>query len=316
MPARMQGVALVIVLFILAMMTVLIAWLSDDMLLSIRRTENIRDAEQAYQMAIGSEQWGVAVLNRDSAETQTDHLNETWHKLGAGVSVEQGSLETAIQDQQGLFNLNNLLPETVEGAAGQPAAASVWLPAFKRLLRVLELDEGLADAVMDWIDADENVRGSQGAEDSDYLGQEPPYRAANRMLSDVSELLWVKGFIPEVLEKLAPYVTALPATGVAINVNTAPRPVLRILGKTVLSASEADELLAGQVLESGYTVDRFLQHDKMAGEQETVAALIDDKSSFFLIRSTATYGRARLVLRSLVKREGGKADVIQRQQTY
>ena len=316
MPARMQGVALVIVLFILAMMTVLIAWLSDDMLLSIRRTENIRDAEQACQMAIGSEQWGVAILNRDGAETQSDHLNETWHSLGAGVSVEQGGLETVIQDQQGLFNLNNLLPEAAEGTADQPVSASVWLPAFKRLLLALELDEGLANAVMDWLDADANVRGSEGAEDSDYLGQEPPYRAANRMLTDVSELLWIKGFTPEVFAKLAPYVTALPATGVAINVNTAPRPVLRILGKTVLSASDADKLLAGQVLDSGYTVDRFLQHDMMAGEQETAAALIDDKSSFFLIRSTATYGRARLVLRSLVRRKANKADVIQRQQTY
>lgn len=318
MPARMQGIALVIVLFILTMMTVLITWLSDDLMLSIRRTENIRDSEQAYQLAIGSEQWGVSVLSRDAAETQTDHLGEIWNNLGEGVNVEEGKLETVIQDQQGRFNINNLLVEATETVPvpGQPVADHIWIPAFRRLLVVLELDEGLADAVLDWMDPDESVRGSYGAEDSDYLGESPPYRAANRMLNDVSELLWIKGFNSEVIAKLAPNITALPATGVAINVNTAPESVLRILGKSVLSKSEGAILAEGQVQESGYTVDQFMQHDMMAKEREIAARLIDDKSSYYLIQSTAQYGRARLVLKSLAKRDGGKAIVIRRRQTF
>jgi len=314
----MQGMALVIVLFILAMMTVLITWLSDDLMLSIRRTENIRDSEQAYQLAVGSEHWGVSVLSHDGTETQTDHLNETWNNLGEGVKVEEGALETIIQDQQGRFNLNNLLAEATEVVPnpGQPVVNQFWIPAFRRLLVVLDLDEGLADAVLDWIDPDENVRGSNGAEDSDYLGEDPSYRAANRMLADVSELLWIKGFDAEVVAKLAPYVTALPTTGVAINVNSAPEPILRILGKTVLSKGEGAILAEGQLQESGYTVEQFLDHDMMAGEHETAAQLIDDKSSYFLIQSTAQYGKARLVLKSLVKRLNGKTTVIQRRQTF
>ena len=68
-----------------------------------------------------------------------------------------------------------------------------------------------------------------------------PYRAANRAFSDVSELLQVKGFDKKTVEKLAPYISALPATGVRININTAPAGLLRILGNKLLSVAESED---------------------------------------------------------------------------
>ncbi len=62
----MQGMALVTVLFILTIMTVTVSWLSEEMLLALRRTENVRDVEQSWQMLMGSESWAVSVLARDS----------------------------------------------------------------------------------------------------------------------------------------------------------------------------------------------------------------------------------------------------------
>ena len=305
--------ALITVLFILTLMTVTVAWLSEEVLLSLRRTENIRDSGQAWQMVTGSEAWAVSVLGLDARQSQMDHPAEAWNNLGQGVQIEHGKLSTSIEDVQGRFNLNNLLDESIVVApsAGKEPPPRVWTEAFKRLLIALDMNPGLSDAVLDWIDADQNVRGSSGAEDGDYLNLKPPYRAANRAFSDISELSQVKGFDKAALAKLGPYLSALPYTGVRININTAPAALLRILGKNLLTLDESETLVSDRPRE-GYTVTSFLQHDMMAGEQDIAKPLIDTKSSYFLIRSRTEFGRARKNLHSLVERKNGVTAVIRR----
>jgi len=311
--SRETGLALVVVLFSLVMMTVLISWLAEDILLSVRRTENLRDAEQAYQIAAGSESWARLVLMRDAAETETDHSGESWNKLGKSIDIDHGSQKTLVEDLQGRFNINNLSAEVSAGKLEATKQPTPWTDAFRRLLLVLDLEEGLADAVLDWLDSDYSVRGVFGAEDSDYLALNPPYRAANRMLSDVSELLWIKGFSRDVLSRIEPYLAALPATGVRINVNTAPATILRILTRDILPENQAIALTEERTSDGPFTTDDFLRHDMMAGEQDA-ELLVTDRSSFFLIRSHVEHGRARFSLESTVRRDGNRVTVMQRRQ--
>lgn len=309
-----RGMALVIVIFILSLMTITAVWLVDVMMISVRRTENIRDSEQAHQIAVASEMWGVSVLELDGSESTTDHPAEAWSNLGAGVAMEEGTIETVIIDQQGLLNINNLLTEARLDSSPQKSKAlpSVWIPAFKRLLRLLEIDESLADAVIDWMDEDQEVRGIYGAEDHAYLGKEPPYRAANRMFNDISELIWVKGFDEKIINKLSPFMTALPATDVRININTAPLLVMRIIGTSTLSEQEAKTLIDDRPLKEGYTIDAFLKHDRMAGQSEVATRLSGDNSRYFNIVSTVQYGRANYRMISLVNRVGKLTTVVLR----
>ena len=57
---------------------------------------------------------------------------------------------------------------------------------YKVLLQSVELDEyqaqGLTDSLVDWIDGDTQLSGSNGAEDPDYQGLPKPYLAANSLL--------------------------------------------------------------------------------------------------------------------------------------
>lgn len=315
---RTKGLALVIVLFILVIMTISVAWLSEEILISLRRTENNRDSEQAWQMLVGSEAWALSVLARDSLESDADHLGEGWNNLGQGVAIEHGHITTEVEDMQGRLNLNNLLTETdteTPKADKQPSPR-IWTQAFRRLLLSLKLDPNLSDAVLDWLDPDQNVRGTAGAEDADYLGQSPPYRAANRAFSDVSELLWVKGFDEKTVKMLTPYLTALPATDVRININTASSGLLRILAGDLLSEDSSEQLQSSPTGENGLSVEEFLQNDMMAGEQEVAAPLIDNKSSYFMIRSTTTFGRASMKINSLVERKDGLVTVIKRSPVF
>jgi len=128
--------------------------------------------------------------------------------------------ETVVSDPQGLFNLNNIV------RAGKPSEPD--LAVFRRLLGMLKLPEALADALLDAIDADSDTTFPGGAEDLDYLAMDPPRRAPNRPLLDVSSLGRIKGFTAEAISRLAPYVTALPEH-TAVNVNSASSEVLRAL---------------------------------------------------------------------------------------
>jgi hypothetical protein len=84
----------------------------------------------------------------------------------------------------------------------------------------LDLDVRLADRLADWIDRDLEPNFPDGAEDSEYLSRQPPFRAANRPITSVSEILLV---YPEIgaagYDRLRPYITALPR-GTLFNINT------------------------------------------------------------------------------------------------
>ncbi len=309
-----EGMALLIVMFILVIMITTIAWLSEDILLQLRTTENSRNSSQAWQTLVGSEAWALSVLTMDSRESKSDHPGEAWNSLGQGVAIEQGSLQTVIEDMQGRLNLNNMIDEarTIPPQTANQPDPRRWTQAFRRLLISLELDPLLSDAVQDWLDPDQDVRSTSGAEDIDYLNMTPPYRAANRAFSDISELLYVKGFDTKTVKKLAPYISALPAKDIRININTAPAELLRILGRNLLSVGDSQRLVNERPQTNGYTVEEFLQHDMMAGEQDIAAPLITNQSNYFLIKSSTEIGRSRMKINSLAERKNRGVAVVRR----
>ncbi len=189
--ARQAGLALLSMMFILVLLTTMAVYMVQDDHLMLRRVQNIRNAEQALQLALGSEQWAARVLQRDIEAGETDHLNEDWNRLGSPVTVDDGRLLTTIQDLHSRFNLNNLSQRD-----------EVWYPAFRRLPRLLEIDEGVAEAVVDWIDADSQRTHASGAEDLEYLLLDPPYRAANRAMVDLGELELIQGVDAEAVRRL------------------------------------------------------------------------------------------------------------------
>ena len=78
-----------------------------------------------------------------------------------------------------------------------------------------------------------------GAEDSVYMGQTPPYRTANRYITSTSELLALPGFGRDRYKRLAPYLSALPY-GTQLNVCTADPVVLDAFGPPGVNQYSAD----------------------------------------------------------------------------
>ena len=182
-----------------------------------RRSELASDHVQAQLIIKAGADWARAVLSDDRRTSSVDHLGEPWALRLPPMPIDNGKLAGYLEDQQGAFNLNNLVTDGKVNLT--------QLARFQRLLAILELPAELADALADWLDADGEPQPRGGAEDSYYLGLERPYLAANRPLIDVAELALVRGFDANVLARLRPFTTALPRI-TAVNVNTAPPEVL------------------------------------------------------------------------------------------
>lgn len=299
---RQRGIALITVMLVVALATIAAVAMANRQQVDIRRTENTLNADQAYQFALGAEQWALQILARDARQSQTDHLGEDWAQQLPPLAIEGGSIEGRIIDLQGRFNLNNLAADAETGQVAQQR--------FERLLLTLELDPQLMQAVLDWIDPDQEPRFPGGAEDPYYLSLPQPYRAANQPMVSPSELRQVKGFTPEVYRRIAPYVTALPMT-TPLNINTAPAPLLATLIDD-LNLEEAQALVEARPDNGFANVDQFLALDAFAGRGVTSNGL-GVSSQFFMLSATARLDRLRLPLMSVVQRDAsGRGIVLQR----
>lgn len=297
---RQRGVALITALIIVALVTVITVSAATDQQLELRRTANVIDNDRAYLFALGAEAWAMQVLAQDAKDNQVDHGDEDWNTVIANLPVEGATVSGRVEDMQARFNLNNLVD-----AQGQRSALDVTL--FQRLLANLGLEPELADAVVDWLDADIDVTLPRGAEDSAYLGMQRPYRAANRRFASPSELMLVAGFDRETCDKLKDYVTALPAHEVGININTASLEVLRLLAQG-LTEADAKELIAARDDDPFDDVEALLNHPVLASRKaDVVTDRASVSSQYFMVHAQTRFGRGGADLYTLLQRAAGNS---------
>jgi len=235
-PAGQRGAALITAILVVALATAIAASLTWDLFLDQRRAFGRITVDQGLMYSLGAEAWAKQILKDDAEDNQVDHPGEAWAIQIAPLPIEGGQIQGRIEDLNGRFNLNNL----VDGAG---ASDPVAIEGFRRLLLALELDVRLADRMADWIDRDLEPNFPDGAEDSVYLGRDPPFRTANRPVTSISEILLV---YPELGQtgyaRLRPFVAALPR-GTLININTA-RPEVLLTASENMGPREAERIAA------------------------------------------------------------------------
>ncbi|MGB5261124.1 MAG: type II secretion system minor pseudopilin GspK [Gammaproteobacteria bacterium] len=296
-----RGVALITALLVVALATVAAVAMATRLHVDLRRAGNLLHGEQAYAYALAAESWAQVILKRDADDNQVDSMQDDWATSIPPIAVEGGMVSGQVSDLQGRFNVNNLVTDT--GKVDQPS-----LDYFRLLLERLGLEQTLATALLDWIDSDINATFPGGVEDEDYLLADPPYRAANRRLVDISELRLVQGYTADIIAVLAPHVTAIPEA-TQININTATLEVLLALNKD-LEASAVDDLVEAREQEVYESVDDFLAEDALAGL--VLAVPVSVQSEWFMVLTDVVVGGGRARLQSIVQREGQATRVIMR----
>jgi general secretion pathway protein K len=282
---------------VVAIATIAAVGMASRQQVDIRKTENLLRLDQAWQYVMSIEGWAIGRLVADRNTNKFNSNLDSWGYSIAPTQVAGGELAARISDLQGRFNLNNLVKD------GAPSQQDV--DRFRRLLNMLDIAPGLADALLDWMDSDSMPRYPAGAEDESYINRKPPYRTANRPLAHIAELLLVEGVDTEVYEKLRPHVAVLPERS-SINVNTASSEVLRSLAQG-MTEEDAEVLIATRNQKPFDKVQDFLQHDALAGLALNAAG-IGVESNYFLVEGDVRVGRLLLRHRSTMHRPS-KGDV-------
>lgn len=288
-----DGVALVLVLLIVAMATTIAAFMAQQQGFWQRGMENGRDRAQARRIAEAGIDWARAVLADDASVNQYDSAREMWAMQLPAIPVEGGEVQGTITDQQGLFNLNNLV---VNGAVSTPD-----LVRFQRLLAELGLPPALGNTLVDWMDANSETMAN-GAEDEYYMNLDKPYRCANRPLSDMGELVWVKGFDAATIQRLQPFVSVLPESNTAVNVNFAPPEILMAV-LPGLTLQDARQLALQARAVPFVNIADFLQRLPKSVTQDSTM-LLSVSSQYFMVTGYATQGDGASSARALLHRTG------------
>jgi len=187
-PCRQRGIALVIVLWLLVLMTVIAASHARVIRTETRLASNQVEAGKARGLAeAGAYHAILELLVRD--ETQRWPANGSVNR----IRYEDGNVAIAIRDARGLVDINKApwaLLDTVLAGAGMEE----------------EPRKALIDAILDWRDKD-SLKRLNGAEDDDYLRAGLKWAARDGPFISVEEFRYVLGMTNPLYEGLAPYLT-------------------------------------------------------------------------------------------------------------
>jgi general secretion pathway protein K len=174
-PRAQRGVALLVAILLVALGTILAAAIAYENAMTFRRGAATYAFDQALLVQEGAEALAAYGLRlAQKSDPQHTYASEGWAQPLGPLEIVPGVMLTAqLEDLQGRFNLNNLVKQD---GTPDPVAVS----AFQQLLAAVGLEPKWAGYMVDWIDRDIVPSVPDGAEDSVYMGQTPPYRTPNR----------------------------------------------------------------------------------------------------------------------------------------
>ena len=302
-PSDEGGFVLVTVLLVLAILIPLVLAFTSRVQVNLLQAENFRNSTQAVRMSKSGIEGAIGVLKAD--DPSYDSLKDQWALDFPTLSIASGTLEVKIKDEDGKIPINSLVQEN-----GKDVNAEVEQRLRKLITRLGGRPE-VVDALIDWIDIDDTVTGSGGAELDYYkpLG----HGSKNGPLDSLDELSMVKGFDKELLvdRKLTDYVTVAKTDG-KINVNTAPTEVLfALLGTQTttlaqpLSDADIEDLIRHREEHEFKNIQDINAVIKISTAQAgNITGLIKVNSSFFTATSTCTLGKVVYNSEALLQRDG------------
>jgi len=310
--SRQRGVALLVAIVIFAVATTVAAAITYNKAMASRRAAATFTMEQALQAGMAAEALAAIALEADGGKAKTE-TTQDWAQEQPPFEIEDTGIwiHARLEDLSGRFNLNSLVYWDAQNNAFLPDQHQ--LSVFRTLLGDLNIDLRYADLMTDWIDPDIAPMDA-GGEDTLYLSQNPPYRPPNTFITHPSELLALPNFGHENYQKIAPFVTALPYD-VPMNVCTASGLVLDATRNDPQNQKE----FAGRNLEQDRQNGCFPVKNVYIGvisdpaNRGEVEKRVEEKSSWFRLRTNIRIGTAEFVLYSLLFREpGNRVRTVQR----
>ncbi|HPC17256.1 MAG TPA: general secretion pathway protein GspK [Candidatus Hydrogenedentes bacterium] len=223
------GVALLVVLMFILLLSAIVVEFSYETQVQASLTGNRRDEFEAYVAAKSAVAQGLALLESDlilppsntgggsdpmrqalrqyqqrqagqnvpqAAAGQTppsDSIHDPWGQGLPMQPINRARMQCSIDDEMGKLNLNAML---ITDANGNQQENPVMVNALRALFLAMGVEDDPTDAILDWLDTDNDTR-SNGAESDEYQSLESPYSCKNGPMNSVEELLLIQGITPD-----------------------------------------------------------------------------------------------------------------------
>ena len=283
-----KGMALVIVLLIMAIMTAMVVEFASA---TYTATCSLYNWKGAQNLSLAARS-GINL----AIKMASDNFDRYSYTYPGTVVVPvpnvwenfEGQVVVKVEDENAKFNLNSLvLPN---GTLNKTAYES-----FRRLLVHMELDEQIADKIADWINRNRKT-GPGIAEVS----------ANNSYMNSVDELWLIAD--SEACEKIVPFVTVYGIGAVyanVINVNTASVPVLMALDDTMTIAL-AERIVSYRSIEPFKTTSDIVRVAGFEGPLgQSLMGKIAVKAANFRVISEASQDHLKRIINCVVENSGG-----------
>lgn len=321
LPRKQQGVALLIVLLIVAVVSIVATEMTGRLQLNIKKAAAIKDSNQAYWYAVGAEQLAIKSIAQqmNASNNKVIHLEQPWATTEINYPIPGGSIQGELSDMRTCFNIN-ALADKPEGQTQFPQKEAFVSLVENVLSDVPSLDrEILVDTLIDWLDEDQSL-SNYGAEDSDYESLQFPYLAANTLMANTSELRLLNNMRTDVLELLLPYVCTLPnSTDLVVNVNTLTEeqaPLLAALLGSSVSDSQASNIISNRPPDGYGDIAQFMSITEVSNAQLSA----DQKewfsvtTEYFSLNTKTQYNNTSFNMTTLFKIESKKPVVVARRE--
>ena len=208
-PAR-AGMVLILVLVVIALLS-LAGYTFSELMLTERRAADAQGRRIQTRALADS---GIAMILNHLAKEPEIQIEDGGHYDNPGLFRGMLVVDSPSPEDRGRFTVLapafdagyhtgvrfGLEDESTRVNLNTLELAEKFAPGAARnvLMQLPGMTEDVADAILDWIDVDEEPR-EYGAESDEYSGLTPPYGAKNGPLDSIEELLLVRGVDPRLL---------------------------------------------------------------------------------------------------------------------
>lgn len=269
-PAHERGVALITVMLVFAIIAGIAFAMLDKIRISTVRTSYQIEQMQMYHYAIAGEELAKQVLYADILKSPaTTHPKQNWALLREGMPIEHGTLFLHIDDLEGRFNLNSLMPSSPESAV-----------CFQNLFASLGIQ-------VDARTITESLRA-----DAISTKRFIPTGNAVPMLISSESLRTVPSLTSSDVERLLPYVDVRPTMDMTLNINTAPA----LLQKACIPDEHVYNEIQKQLSGNGSLTEPRMR--AIGGD----TTKLEVRSTLFMASITVFYNEQKLFLKSTLRR--------------
>ena len=256
---RQQGIALVIVLWMVSLLSVIAAGMSYAFRQESQLAGHYVEQARLQALAEAGIYYGIQQLFDDDEESRWRRDGQQYELSLAGRRVK-----VSLQDERGKIDLNTASADLLEHIIGQ-AAEGVDALSVSR-------------AIIDWRDRDQD-RQDGGAEDDDYQLQQYAYGARDGAFLSIMELQQVMGISAAVYQDISKLLTIYTGSKGIDPWTVSPQVLARLPGM--------DETLAAEFVE---TRNQTMQQNRRVLKQvlplETQAYIAQSGPAVFTITSS------------------------------